>query len=75
MSQVRVDLWYPRQGATPDTVRVGLVDVRAADDLLISYDFDRDGWVIRMPTVHSWPSGEEPDEHPVEVAFIPAWVA
>ena len=40
---VHVDLWYPRTANPIKAVQVGLVDVRAADDIRIEYDFDRDG--------------------------------
>jgi hypothetical protein len=76
-----VDLWYPRLDGsrTPDQpteVRIGLMDVRAADDIVIDYDFDRDGYRIRMPTIHAWDIDDEVcDEGLVEVAFIPAWVS
>lgn len=55
-------LWYPRVDDNASSVAVSLYDVRAADDLRISYDFERDGWSIAR--------GEKPD---VEVAFVPAW--
>lgn len=55
-------LWYPRNPGEDRRIRVSLYDVRAADDLLISYDFDRDGWSIARD--------EDPDR---EVAFIRAW--
>lgn len=55
-------LWYPRVDGNPSSVTVSLYDVRAADALLISYDFERDGWSIAR------------EERPaVEVAFVPAW--
>ena len=76
-----VNLWYPRNTGMPRTadeptsVRVGLMDVRAADDLIIDYDFDRDGYRVRMATVHEWePDDTVLDPKLVEVAFIPAWV-
>lgn len=55
-------LWYPRVDGNGSSVAVSLYDVRAADDLRISYDFERDGWSIAR--------GEKPD---AEVAFVPAW--
>ena len=77
-----VDLWYPpRPGQlTTETrvsvIQIGLVDVRAADDIRVSYDFDRDGWAIHQQP--DWPveTTEEEGEPPwVEVAFIRAWGA
>lgn len=76
-----VELWYPRTddpSRTPDhptEVEVDLMDVRAADSILIDYDFERDGYRIRMATVHEW-SLEDEDRDPkyVEVAFVPSRV-
>jgi hypothetical protein len=44
-------------------VHITLQHVRAANDLIVFYDLDRDGWVIQSPL---WEGTEE-------VAFIPAW--
>lgn len=74
-----VELWYPRVDDRPNGVRVDLVDVRAADGIWITYDFQRDGWVIQQEVfkhrdqhgcVYNMP-GEEPELR--EAAFIPAW--
>lgn len=71
---IRVDLMYPRSSNRPNTVIVSLYDVRAADDIRIRYDFDRDGWVISMDLTYDDNSGiikiVKEDQ---EVAFIPAW--
>lgn len=56
------ELWYPRNEGSIPTVIVSLSDVRAADDLVIGYDFDRDGWTIAR--------AEEPER---ELSFIQAW--
>lgn len=54
-------LWYPRYPER-STIKVEMYDVRAADDLIIGYDFDRDGYTIAR------------DEQPeVEVAFVRSW--
>jgi hypothetical protein len=66
-------LEYPRTDRNPDHIRVSLIDVRAADDLLIHYDFDRDGWSIEQASRWEWAEGEEIDEDWQEVAFVPAW--
>jgi hypothetical protein len=77
---MNVDLWYPRldksrKSDEPTEIRIGLMDVRAASDILIDYDFDRDGYRIRMPTIFEWKLDDEVcDEGLIEVAFIPAWV-
>lgn len=55
-------LWYPRNEGERDRITVDLYDVRAADPLVIGYDYDRDGWTIARATA--------PDE---EVAFIRSW--
>ena len=68
MTEHHVDLWYPRTDDPnrtsdhPTSVRVGLMDVRAADDVVIDYDFDRDGYRIRMSA--------DVDAPLVEVAFV-----
>lgn len=57
-----VELWYPREPDSAKTLLIGLCDVRAADDIYVSYDFERAGWSIKKrKTVE----GE-----PEEVAFI-----
>lgn len=70
----RVEFFYPdREGKT--RIIVSLSDVRAADDMVITYDFARDGYSIRMATVHGWTVDDaECDPKLVEVAFVPAWV-
>ena len=78
MTERRVELWYPRSDGpqSVDTIRVSLMDVRAANDLVIRYDFDRDGYSIQQPTIHEWAIGDDPsNEGLVEVAFVPAWGA
>lgn len=68
------DFIYPRLDGEPNVLRVGLEDVRVANDLIIRFDFDRDGWVIESPTVFSWPIADETlDEGIEEVAFLPAF--
>lgn len=74
--EVTAELWYPRSGGpkSVDSVRVILMDTRGANDLVIRYDFDRDGYSISQPTIHEWHDGDDPsDEGLVEVAFVPAW--
>lgn len=69
---VSVNVWYPNQ-RTVKAIHVGLMDVRAADDIRIEYDFARDGWVIKQASRFMWPSGSECDPDWKEVAFIQAW--
>jgi len=55
-------------------LRIDLNDVRAANTLIVHYDFDRDGWAIESPTKFSWAADDDTlDERLEEVAFIPAW--
>lgn len=70
----QVDLWYPNvQDGETSEVRVGLVSVRAADDIVIRYDFDRDGWAILMERTID--RGDWMEETGIwdEMAFVPAW--
>lgn len=68
-----VDLEYPRVSDIK-YIRVGLMDVRAADDILIEYDFTRDGWVIKQAQVFEWDGNDERcDPEWKEVAFVQAW--
>ena len=70
-----IDLWYPdTPNATVRRFQVGLMDVRAADDILVSYDKERDGWKIEQASTFSWDADdEECDPDWQEVAFIKAW--
>lgn len=69
-----VTISYPRQRPQQAYVRVDLEDVRAANTLIIHYDFERDGWVIESPTKMMWTKDEDTlDERLEEVAFIPAY--
>ena len=70
---IQVDLMYPRSSADK-FVRVDLCDVRAADGIRISYDFDRNGWKIEQASTFSWDGDDavcDPDWQ--EVAFVKAW--
>lgn len=68
-----VDLYYPRSEEVR-YVEVGLVEVRAADSIRISYDFDRDGYKIEQASIFEWDGGDnECDPDWQEVAFVPAW--
>jgi hypothetical protein len=67
---LNVDLWYPSVEGNPDKIQLALQCVRAADDIVITYDYERDGWAISRPLdppdVHGGGDGRE-------LAFIPAW--
>jgi hypothetical protein len=45
--EVWVHLWYPQIEGRPKALRIGLIDVRYAPDIQVSYDFERNGWVIK----------------------------
>lgn len=72
---IHADLWYPRSENRVKAIVVGLVDVRAADDIRVTYDFDRDGWKIEQASAFQWelddPNCGNPDWQ--EVAFVKAW--
>lgn len=72
---VYINIEYPRvENSKRKRVNVGLEDVRAADDILIEYDFDRDGYVIKQASKFEWDIDDlvcDPDWQ--EVAFIQAW--
>lgn len=52
------------------------MDLRAADDIRIEYDFGRDGWVIKQAQVFEWEIDDEIcDPQWKEVAFIEAWAS
>ena len=72
--RIEVNLFYPRQQGEPRTIQVGLYDVRAADDIQIEYDFERDGWSIKQASCFQWASDDnicDPDWQ--EVAFVQAF--
>lgn len=69
-----VDLWYPGVNNNPRALQIALMHVRAADDIQVSYDFERNGWVIKQASVFSWDEDDDSsDEDWQEVAFIQAW--
>ena len=58
-----IDLYYPGIQDNPTFLQVGLMHTRAADDIRISYDFDRDGYKIEQTDGEKW----------IEVFFAQAW--
>lgn len=72
---VEVSLWYPRnEDETVKYIECDLMDVRAADSIRVSYDFDRDGWKIEQASKFSWDVDDEVcDSDWQEVAFVEAW--
>ena len=78
--ELSATIWYPRsktepgESEKPRAVLVGLCDVRAADDIRVSYDFERDGWKIEQAQRFCWETDdEECDPCWVEVSFVQAW--
>lgn len=73
--ELHIDLWYPdTKDSDVKKIRIGLMDVRAADDIRISYDKKRDGWVVEQASIFRWTFDDKKcDEDWQEVAFIQAW--
>jgi len=73
--ELHIDLWYPDTlDSSVKKIVIGLVDVRAADDIRVSYDKQRDGWKIEQASIFEWDDDDElcdPDWQ--EVAFVRAW--
>jgi hypothetical protein len=70
---IKIDLEYPRLDENPDTIEIGLSDVRMVDNIRIKYDFDRDGWQILQGggVIHiGW---VEDNDIWLETAFVPSW--
>jgi hypothetical protein len=69
-----VELMYPNCGDNVDTVQLGMCHVRAADDIRLSYDFDRDGWSIKQQKYTEIDGiGAEGSDEWREVAFVKSW--
>lgn len=70
-----IDLYYPRpQSKDATKVVLGLRDIRASDGVRLSYDFERDGWIIEQASIFEWEGDDDvcdPDWQ--EVAFIESW--
>jgi len=73
--ELHIDLWYPDvPGSKVNKLVLGLVDVRAADDIRISYDKKRNGWKIEQASIFQWDGDDDScDPDWQEVAFIQAW--
>lgn len=73
--ELHIDLWYPDvPNSDVSKLVIGLMDVRASDDIRVSYDKDRDGWKIEQASIFEWDADDkvcDPDWQ--EVAFIQAW--
>jgi hypothetical protein len=72
--EMHLDLWYPRNETSPvKSLVIGLMDVRAADNIRVSYDFDRDGWRIEQEEIMTDNGHYQSTGVWIEVAFIQAW--
>jgi hypothetical protein len=73
--ELHIDIWYPRCDENPiKSIVIGLMDVRAADNIKVTYDFDRDGWKIEQASVFEWVFTDKVcDPGWKEVAFVQAW--
>ena len=69
-----IDLNYPRNNPIK-YFEVGLDDIRAADNIRISYDYDRDGYVIEQASKFKFRYDEVVDPDWKEVAFIKSWAS
>lgn len=74
----RFDFFYPdiMDPTKRAHLTVGLLHVRAADDIRIYYDGTRDGWVIEQASRFEWDDDDPPEEQNPdwqEVAFVQAW--
>jgi hypothetical protein len=76
-AELSTDFWYPRNPGHATHLVLGLVDVRAADSIRISYDFDRDGWLIEQAQKFEWGDEDDGSCDPMwkEVAFVKAWAS
>lgn len=76
-----VEFAYPKRrpdGMSMDEVVVSLMHVRAAQDIHIRYDFERDGWAVTMAVTDGEYGAMTEDGDGFlmqEVAFIGAWAA
>lgn len=64
---------YPNKEGGLSSIEIMLSHTRASDSILIEFDGDRNGYVIRMDKTKDMGNYSEEIEHKVEVAFIPAW--
>ena len=70
---VRVVWWYPDIYNAKHWLTVSLMHTRAADDLHIRFDSERDGWVITMDRTRDGEGYMETIVDKEQMAFIPAW--
>jgi hypothetical protein len=71
--EIHAELWYPRNEGSRKRVVIGLSDVRAASDITVEYDFDRDGWSVTREVYREVGDELATTGTFVEVCLIPAW--
>lgn len=73
-----IDWMYPEiygHEKPHDSLNIALYHTRAANNIQIKYDSDRDGWVIFMErTTQNEDGFVESTGRIEEVAFVPAWL-
>jgi hypothetical protein len=71
---LQTELKYPYNKEI-DTIQIGISDIRAADDVRVRYDFERDGWVMEQPRQYYIPEEGfyELGVEWIESAFCPSW--
>lgn len=76
---LNIEIMYPMvEGNVINTLDINQSSVRASDGIRVTYDYDRDGWIISQASRWSWADSEEYDsldnpEDYQEVAFIQSW--
>lgn len=72
---IHLDLAYPRINKIK-YIEIGISDVRASDGIRISYDFERDGYIIEQPFIVEIDKKDYIDcvTNWKEVAFLRSWV-
>lgn len=73
--KMNINFSYPRFEPNINEIEVGLSDVRASDGIKITYDFDRDGYVIMQPYFEEVQRDGYTEEvtHWQEVGFFGSW--
>jgi hypothetical protein len=70
-----IELMYPEIYAKEKTtLTIGMCHTRAADNIRVSYDSGRDGWIIEQASTFEWEADDpicDPDWQ--EVAFVQSW--
>lgn len=70
-----IELWYPgvHEPSSETVVEIGLCHVRAARDIRVHFDLERNGYVITAQDFDESASDETYDDAPwVEKGFVPA---